>query len=62
LAQRAFEVLYYTPQTFEGLSLEIVSRMMGEETAMVFELIQELLGYGFVYTTVDDYTYAVLDV
>lgn len=62
LAKRAFGVLYCTPQSYDGLSLDFVSRMLCEDTALVCESIEELLVRGFVYTTVDDYTYAVLDV
>jgi len=65
-ASRAARVVYQTlaetPQTHEGLHMQDIATRCGLEITEVMKGGDELANMGMIYTTVDDYTWAVLDV
>lgn len=61
LARRVFAALKNTPQSNEGLHVQMIASTMGLPVAEVYKGAEELLGVGVIFTTVDDNTWAVLD-
>ena len=61
-AKRVWSIMVNTEQTNEGLhKLDVASRA-GLDVGLVEQAGQELQNYGFIYTTFDDDTWAVLEV
>lgn len=61
LARRIFATLKNTPQSNEGLHVQMVASQMGMPVSDVYKGAEELLAAGVIFTTVDDNTWAVLD-
>jgi replication factor A2 len=61
LARRIFTTLKNTPQSNEGLHVQMVASQMGMPVSDVYKGAEELLAVGVIFTTVDDNTWAVLD-
>ena len=61
LAKRVFTALKSTPQSNEGLHVQMIASDMGLPVAEVYKGAEELLAVGVIFTTVDDNTWAVLD-
>ncbi|RFU29169.1 hypothetical protein B7463_g7154, partial [Scytalidium lignicola] len=60
-ARRVFALLQAAPQNNEGLHVHNIAAQLSMPTNEVFKAGDELLGNGFIYTTVDDETWAVLE-
>ncbi|KAG4443205.1 hypothetical protein IFR05_001347 [Cadophora sp. M221] len=60
-AKKVFEFLKNAPQNNEGLHVHQIAQGLQLPAAEIFKAGDELLADGFVYTTVDDETWAVLD-
>ncbi|KAL1303743.1 hypothetical protein AAFC00_007086 [Neodothiora populina] len=61
-ARRVYECIANTPQTNEGLHMQDIAGRTGMDTNDVLKAGDELQGIGVIYTTVDDHTWALLDV
>ncbi|KIV87702.1 hypothetical protein PV11_03232 [Exophiala sideris] len=61
LARRVYATLKNTPQSNEGLHVQMIASQMGLPVTDVYKASEELLGVGVIFTTVDDNTWAVLD-
>jgi len=61
LARRVFQYLLETPQSNEGLHQQAIAANLGLESADVLRAGDDLLSAGFIYTTVDDQTWAILE-
>lgn len=61
-ARRMYEVIKTTPQTNEGLHMQDVAHRANMEVSDVLKASEELMSMGLIYTTVDDHTWAILDV
>lgn len=61
LAKRVFAALKNTPQSNEGLHVQMIASTMGLPTSEVWKGAEELLGVGVIFTTVDDNTWAILE-
>ncbi|KAI1610968.1 replication factor A2 [Exophiala viscosa] len=61
LARRVYATLKNTPQSNEGLHVQMIASQMGLQVQDVYKASEELLGVGVIFTTVDDNTWAVLD-
>ncbi|KAF2164948.1 hypothetical protein M409DRAFT_24850 [Zasmidium cellare ATCC 36951] len=62
MAKKMFACLKQTPQTNEGLHAQDIATRLGVEITEVKKASDELMGLGKVYTTVDDDTWALLDI
>lgn len=62
IAKKVFACLKQTPQTNEGLHAQDIATRIGMEITEVKKAADELMGLGKVYTTVDDDTWALLDI
>lgn len=60
-ARRVYQCINETPQTNEGLHAQDIASRLGMELNQVVQGAQEMEGMGFLYTTLDDHTWAVLD-
>ncbi|CAK4034895.1 related to single-stranded DNA binding 30K chain [Lecanosticta acicola] len=60
-ARKIFAVLKQTPQTNEGLHAQDIAMRVGLEMSEVMKAGDELLSGGKIYTTVDDATWALLE-
>jgi replication factor A2 len=60
-ARKVFGCLKATPQTNEGLHAQVIAQQTGLELSDVYKAGDELMGMGKIYTTVDDLTWALLD-
>lgn len=60
-ARKVYSTLKATPQTNEGLHAQVIAQQIGLEINEVMKAGDELMGMGKVYTTVDDLTWALLD-
>ena len=60
-ARRVYEGLRTSPQNNEGLHVQNIAAALGLGIGEVMKVGDELLGYGLMYTTVDDNTWAVMD-
>jgi replication factor A2 len=60
-SRKVFELLQNEPQNNEGLHVHNIAGKLGMQVNDVFKAGDELLGEGFIYTTVDDETWAVLE-
>ncbi|EXJ65948.1 replication factor A2 [Cladophialophora psammophila CBS 110553] len=61
LARRIFATLKNTPQSNEGLHVQMIAATMGLSTSEVYKGAEELVAAGKIFTTVDDNTWAILD-
>lgn len=61
VARRVYQCLKTSPQTNEGLHAQDIATRTGMEMTEVLKAGDELMGLGKVYTTVDDHTWALLD-
>ncbi|GAB7352457.1 hypothetical protein MBLNU459_g2867t1 [Dothideomycetes sp. NU459] len=61
-ARKVYECIANTPQTNEGLHMQDIATRTGMEVADVLKAGDELQGSGHIYTTVDDHTWALLDI
>lgn len=61
-ARKVFECISNTPQTNEGLHMQDIAARTGMEVNDVLKAGDELQGIGVIYTTVDDHTWALLDI
>ncbi|PNS18391.1 hypothetical protein CAC42_6208 [Sphaceloma murrayae] len=61
-ARKVFQCIEKTPQTNEGLHMQDIAVRTGMEVADVLKAGDELQSMGLIYTTVDDHTWALLDV
>jgi replication factor A2 len=62
LARRVFATLKSLPQSNEGLHVQMLASQMGIGTNEVYKGAEELVAAGVIFTTVDESTWAVLDV
>lgn len=60
-AKKVYEVLLSEPQNNEGLHVKDIAQKSGMLLNDVFKAGDVLLSEGFIYTTVDDETWAVLE-
>ncbi|ETI21656.1 hypothetical protein G647_08003 [Cladophialophora carrionii CBS 160.54] len=61
LGRRILATLKNTPQSNEGLHVQMIASHMGVSTNDVYKGAEELVAAGVIFTTVDDHTWAVLD-
>lgn len=61
-AKRVLACIRDTPQGHEGLHIQAIATQISMEISEVQKAGDELQNYGLVYTTVDDHTWALLDV
>jgi replication factor A2 len=61
-AKRVLQCIKDTPQGHEGLHIQAIATQISMEISEVQKAGDELQNYGLVYTTVDDHTWALLDV
>ena len=61
LARRLYNALKETPQSNEGLHVQMLASQMQAGVNDVYKAAEELLAIGLIFTTVDDNTWAVLD-
>lgn len=61
-AQKVFNVLETSPQSNEGLHMQDIAVRLGMDMAEVGKAGDELLSRGYIYTTVDDSTWTILDI
>ena len=62
MARKVYMTLKDTSQSNEGLHCQMVASHLGVQVNDVYKAAEELLGNGIIFTTVDDNTWAVLDV
>lgn len=60
-AKKVYQCIQNTPQTNEGLHMQDIAMRTGMEVPEVLKAGDELQGMGLIYTTVDDHTWAVLE-
>ena len=60
-ARRVYQTLRSSPQNNEGLHVQNIAAQLGLQVSDVMKAGDELLGDGKIYTTVDDNTWAILD-
>lgn len=61
MARRVYNHLNTSPQTNEGLHMQDIAQAMTVDANDVGKAGDELVSHGLIYTTVDDYTWAILD-
>lgn len=61
-ARKVYECIANTPQTNEGLHMQVIASSTGMDVNDVLKAGDELQGIGLIYTTVDDHTWALLDI
>lgn len=61
-ARQVYQTLKDSPQTHEGLHMQDIATRASMEIAEVLKGGDELSNLGLIYTTVDDQTWAILDV
>ncbi|KAK6442545.1 Replication factor A protein 2 [Oleoguttula sp. CCFEE 5521] len=60
-ARKVFECLRNSPQTNEGLHMQDIAIQVNMDVQAVMKAGEELLGNGVIYTTIDDHTWAIMD-
>lgn len=60
-AKAIYNCIKTTPQSNEGLHIQDIASKLKVGDAEVLKGGEELLGHGMIFTTVDDYTWAILD-
>lgn len=61
-ARKVFHCIRTTPQQNEGLHAQNIASRTNMDVSDVLKASDELVGYGMIYTTVDEHTWAILDV
>jgi replication factor A2 len=61
LARRLYNALKETPQSNEGLHVQMLASQLQAEANNIHKAAEELLAIGWVFTTVDDNTWAILE-
>ena len=61
LARRLYNALKETPQSNEGLHVQMLASQLGAGVNDVYKAAEELIGTGLIFTTVDDNTWAILE-
>ncbi|KAK5118186.1 hypothetical protein LTR85_008166 [Meristemomyces frigidus] len=61
-ARQVYQTIRDSPQTHEGLHMQDIATRSGMDVGEVLRGGDELQGLGMIYTTVDDHTWAILDV
>lgn len=61
LARKVFAALKNTPQSNEGLHVQMIASSMGLPVSEVYKGAEELLGVCLIFTTVDDDTWAIME-
>lgn len=61
VARRVFNLLKTEFQSNEGLHMQVIATKLGLPMADVQQAIDELLSAGVIFSTVDEYTWAVLE-
>ena len=61
-ARRVYQCIKTTPQTNEGLHMQVIATSTGMDLSEVQKAGEELQGMGMIYTTVDDHTWSLLDI
>ncbi|KAK3677942.1 Replication factor A protein 2 [Recurvomyces mirabilis] len=61
-ARKVYHTIANTPQSHEGLHVQQIAQTGGMEIGEVLRAGEELVGLGAIYTTVDEQTWALLDV
>lgn len=61
-ARQVYSTISQTPQTNEGLHMQDIATRSGMDVGEVLKGGDELQSLGLIYTTVDDHTWAILDV
>lgn len=62
MARRVYEAIRTSPQSNEGLHFSDIAQRAGLNSADVLKAGDELLSMGVVYTTVDDHTWAIMNI
>ena len=60
-ARKVYATLKTSPQTNEGLHMQDIATRANMDVSEVLKAGEELTGSGAIYTTVDDHTWAILD-
>lgn len=60
-AKKVYQVIKNSPQTNEGLHMQNIAGIANMDISEVLKAGEELTGSGAIYTTVDDHTWAILD-
>ena len=60
-ARRVYQTLRSEPQNNEGLHVQNIATKLGMQVNEVLKAGDELVGQGKIYTTIDDNTWAILD-
>ena len=61
VARRMYNALRDTPQSNEGLHVQMLASQLGVGISDVHKAAEELIGIGLAFTTVDDNTWALLE-
>lgn len=60
-AKKVYEVIRTSPQSNEGLHMNDIGQRLNMDAGVVMKAAEELLVMGLIYTTVDDQTWAILN-
>lgn len=60
-AKKVYELIRTSPQSNEGLHMSDIAGRLSLQTADVLRAGDELLNMGAIYTTVDDHTWAIMN-
>jgi replication factor A2 len=61
LARRLYNALKETPQSNEGLHVQMLALQLQAGVNDIHKAAEELIGIGWIFTTVDDNTWAILE-
>lgn len=60
-ARKLLQTLKATPQSNEGLHVQVLASQMGTNTNEAQRAAEELISLGLIFTTVDEFTWALLE-
>lgn len=60
-AGKLLRILKATPQSNEGLHVQVLASQMGTNTSEAQRAAEELISLGLIFTTVDEFTWALLE-
>jgi replication factor A2 len=60
-ARKLLQTLKATPQTNEGLHIQVLASQMGTNTNEAQRAAEELMSLSLIFTTVDEFTWALLE-
>lgn len=60
-ARKLLQTLKATPQSNEGLHVQVLASQMGANTDVAQRAAEELISLGLIFTTVDEFTWALLE-